>query len=263
MSNHFSSIGLPIESEEELEEMAARMLEVGEVISVKGGQYVRWTGAAGEEMWWQLQDDAVLGVNPHFAGRSSIRVGLQSRVRRADATPLDGAFKVWVPAGDDGAEYPLVFDSPNALTYGDLELPGLAEAQIAAFAHELVCHDSEAAFYASQGGRTPKRAARSFIPTGLFATDGEKSPPPEAHASFTGQVVEAATYKNGLTGLPYYWALVDTLGARVDVVADPSLLAAVPIAGNVLSGSFWLSGRLISYPRHQPGWFGKLRRGSS
>jgi hypothetical protein len=264
MPSHFSSIGFPIETEEDLEEIAPRMLEGGEIISVKQGQYVRWTGAAGEEMWWQLQEDAVLGVNPHFAGKSSTRIALQSRIQREeDTTDLDGAFQAWMPAAEGGAEYPFVFDSPDALTYGNLEIPALVDVQITAFAHELSCHASVDAYEAAQPNNRPKLASRSFIPIGLFAPDGAKAKIPEAHATFAGDVVEAATYKNALTGLPYYWALVDTLGARFDVVADPTLLDAAPVAGNVLAGSFWLSGRLTSYRRREPGWFGKLRRGSS
>jgi hypothetical protein len=258
MPSHFSSIGFAIESERDLEEIAPQMLDAGEIISIKNGQYIRWTGGAGEEMWWQLQEDAVLGVNPHFAGKSSIRLTLQERLRREEDTDLDGAFQAWIPD-----TYPLVFDCPNARAYGDLELPGSVEAQITAFAHEITRHDSPEAYDGWQPSDGPKLASQSFIPTGLFGQDGGKAEVPGAYASFAGHVVEAASYKNALTGLPYTWALVETLGARFDVVADPVLLDALPVPGNVLVGSFWLSGRLTSYPRRQPGWFGKLRRGSS
>jgi hypothetical protein len=30
------------------------------------------------------------------------------------------------------------------------------------------------------------------------------------------------------------------------------------VEGGVLSGTFWLSGRLLSYPRRKQGWLGKL-----
>ncbi len=156
-----------------------------------------------------------------------------------------------------------MFDCPNMRAYGDLELPGVVDAQITAFAHELACHESEAAYYASQGDDKPKFSSQSFIPTGLFGAGGGKAEVPEAHANFAGHVVEAATYKNALTGLPFFWALVDTVGARFDVVVDPDLLTTVPVVGNVVAGSFWLSGRLTNYKRRQPGWFGKLRRGTT
>jgi hypothetical protein len=47
-----------------------------------------------------------------------------------------------------------------------------------------------------------------------------------------------------LTGKQYYWAQVDALDFSMDVVADPSIVAVPPHVGGVLSGHFWLSGRI-------------------
>ena len=55
----------------------------------------------------------------------------------------------------------------------------------------------------------------------------------------------AAEKTNSLTGERYYWALVDSLGGSFDVVIDPTICEAAPEAGGVLSGSFWLCGRLL------------------
>jgi hypothetical protein len=51
---------------------------------------------------------------------------------------------------------------------------------------------------------------------------------------------------NVLTGRAFYWALVETLGGAYDVVIDSNLLPGVPAAGGLISGSFWLSGRIIA-----------------
>jgi hypothetical protein len=51
---------------------------------------------------------------------------------------------------------------------------------------------------------------------------------------------------NVLTGRAFYWALVDTFGGAYDVVIDSNLLPGVPEIGGVISGSFWLSGRIIA-----------------
>jgi hypothetical protein len=97
----------------------------------------------------------------------------------------------------------------------------------------------------------------------LFSPDGAATQPPGAYAIFTGHVLEAGTLTNALTGHPFHWALVDSYAAQYDVVVDPELLPKTPAAGNVLSGSFWLSGRLLSYPKPdgRPSWFRPIVRG--
>ena len=96
--------------------------------------------------------------------------------------------------------------------------------------------------------------SRFFIPAGLFG-DSRDSPP--ALVDFAGHVVEAAVLKNSLTGDPFYWALVDTFGGHFDVVIDSALLPDVPLAGGVLSGRFWLSGRIVS-PQPERTWLERL-----
>ncbi|MGC4082208.1 MAG: hypothetical protein QM736_08915 [Vicinamibacterales bacterium] len=73
---------------------------------------------------------------------------------------------------------------------------------------------------------------------------GEPVDPPESHALISGVVVDAARQHNAVTGEPFWWALVDTLGGTFDVVINPELLDTPIEPGNVLSGWFWLSGRL-------------------
>jgi hypothetical protein len=38
---------------------------------------------------------------------------------------------------------------------------------------------------------------------------------------------------------------VDTLGGEVDVVADVKLISSEPQIGGIVSGQFWLSGKII------------------
>ena len=52
--------------------------------------------------------------------------------------------------------------------------------------------------------------------------------------------------------------LVETLGRTFDVVIDPELLSVRPSAGNVLSGWFWLSGRLRLNAEVKSGWLRRL-----
>jgi hypothetical protein len=190
---------------------------------------------------------------------------MPARIQREGDTSLDGAFQGWAaPEGDaaDSGAYPFVFDSPDAQSYAQLCLPGIAEAQIAAFAHEITFYDSPAAFDASQKQQELKFTSRSFVPSGLFAPDESNPVPPEAHAIITGHVIESGVRHNSITGRACYWALVDTLGGRYDVVIDKSLLLDAPVAGGIISGTFWLSGRLLAYPRRKRTWFGQLLGGA-
>lgn len=247
MPNHFSSIGIPIHSQDELLELAEQAADEAETIETSAGCYLRWASPSGAELWLQLDaDNEMVGLNPHFSGESRVRVGLTARVSRPEATELDSAFHGWADPRDGDPEngsYPFVFDSPDARCHNNLELPAIVEAQIAAFAQETNVFESEAAYAASQTGEV-KFASQSFIPSGLFTPGDGKAEPPEALAIFTGHILKAELRTNELTGGNFWWVLVESLGGVFDVVIDPELLAVPPRVGGVLSGSFWLSGRL-------------------
>ncbi len=263
MPSHFSTIGFEVQNQEGLIALVKQVAPQAQAVPAKAGRYLRWVGTSGEELW--LQEDktgALIGINPHFRGKSSVRVRLQARVVREGDTPLDGSFQGWADPEQDRPEsgaYPLVFDAPDAAAHVELQLPAIAEVQIAAFAHEISSYNTPEAFLASQEDRI-KFASQSFIPSGMFKPDLTTLAPPEATAIFTGHVIEAEVRKNSLTGRPFFWALVDTLCGKYDVVIDQSLLARVPSEGGVLSGSFWLSGRLTSFPKQKRSWIGKILR---
>ncbi len=243
MPSHFSSIGFPVQDQDELQGLAARAIESGRRIETASGAYVQWRERNGAEVWVQLdRDGAVIGVNPHFAGRAAIRVGLTREVFRQGFSLLDGAFYGWVNPTDgtsrDG-EYPLVFDSPDFLVHRP-NLPAVLDAQIAAFAHEIQVYADEKAYEDAGASLAPE----AFIPSGLFTPSMESIEPPNADAIITGRVVQCSTFTNWVTGSKYEWALVHALGGEFDVVIDPGILQTGIHPGNIVTGSFWLSGRL-------------------
>jgi hypothetical protein len=122
---------------------------------------------------------------------------------------------------------------------------GAKAGSIAAFAHEIAAFETLAVYDASQTGAI-KYASQSFIPSGLFTPAGDSRAEPQARAIFTGHVLAAEKKINALTGHAFYWALVKTFGGAYDVVIDASLLPGAPVIGGVVSGSFWLSGRIIA-----------------
>ena len=250
MPSQFSTIGFRVSSGEDLAALASRVADQAERISTPPGEYLKWAPPSGEQLWLQITPDGdAMGMNAHFAGKSAMRLAVEMRVTRPSHTPLDGTFLAWAnpPAGaPTGGDYPFAFDCPDAATHLALPLPATVMAQMAAFAQQVSLYESEAAYVSSQAADGVSSASRSFIPSGLFSPDGEPRTPPEPHALIAGHVLEAATRINAISGLPFWWALVDTFGGTFDVVIDPELLPQAPRPGNVLAGWFWLSGRLLT-----------------
>jgi hypothetical protein len=248
-----------VSSGEDLAALATSVTDRAETIDAAEGQYLKWAPPSGEQLWLQVKRSGdALGMNPHFAGKSAVPVGLEARVVRESHSPLDGTFLAWAnpSAGAmTGGDYPFAFDCPDAGTLAAVALPVRAIAQIAAFAQQVSVFADEIAYDSSQKAQGQAFASRSFIPSGLISPAGDPIDPPEPHALFVGHVVEAEERRNTVTGHPFWWALVDTLGGTFDVVIDPELLPTPPRRGNVLSGWFWLSGRIsVEQPRKR-GWF--------
>ncbi len=262
MPSQFSAIGFRVSSGEDLAALASRAAERAETIDAGPGQYLKWSPGTGEQLWLQLtrKGDA-MGMNPHFEGRSLVRVGLEARITRKAHTPLDGTFLAWAnpPEGAaTGGDYPFVFDCPDAAVHESLDLPVVVDAQIAAFAQQISVFASADAYAADQAAQGLSFGSRSFIPSGLFSPHGEPIIPPESHALLAGHVVDAGPRTNAVSGESFWWALVDTVGGTYDVVIDPALLAGAVVPGNVISGWFWLSGRLRSGTAPRGGWFSRL-----
>jgi hypothetical protein len=265
MPSQFSSIGFSVSSGEDLAALASEVADKAERIATARGEYLKWAPPSGEQLWLQItRGGDAMGMNAHFAGKSSIRLGVEARVARPSHTPLDGTFLAWAnpPAGAaTGGDYPFAFDCPDAATHLELALPAVVTAQVAAFAQQVSLYESARAYESESAAAGSHVASRSFIPSGLISPAGEPVIPPESHALIAGHVLEAATRVNVISGAQYWWALVDTLGGTFDVVIDPDLLTNEPRAGNVVSGWFWLSGRLLTgEPGDTPAssWFRRL-----
>jgi hypothetical protein len=249
MPSQFSSIGFSITSGEDLAALASRVVGDAETVSAAPGDYLKWASPSGEQLWLQITHAGdAMGMSAHFAGRSSVRVAVEARVTRPSHTPLDGTFLAWAnpPAGAlTGGDYPFVFDCPDAATHLKLALPVTVTAQVAAFAQQLSVYESGDAYASARAAEGVSSPSRSFIPSGLMAPDGTPRIPPEPHALIAGHVLEAGIRVNVVSGLPYWWALIETVGGTFDVVIDRELIPAPPRAGNIVAGWFWLSGRLL------------------
>ena len=243
--SHFSTIGIRVETEDEFKSLANQMASQARSIDVPEGRYLHWSSPSGAEVWIQLDNNHhLIGMTPHFAGKSQLRAGITARLNRPEDTALDGAFHAWAdPADTDPTSglYQFVFDSPDFCRHATLALPSVVQVQLAAFAHEIAIFDSVNACNSTQTDE-PQVASRSFIPSGFFAPHAGSTELPQAHASLSGHILQADRLINDLSGHSFYWALVDSLGGLFDVVIDPKLVEDVPKPNGVMKGSFWLSG---------------------
>lgn len=251
MSN-LSDIGFPVRHEQDVNDVIMQVLNHVSEIRCPRGFYLKFSDASGAEIYLQGNfDHELIGFNPHFAGKSRRKVALTQAIER-EASELDGGFHAWANPPDDSGEkgeYPFVFDLPDFRTVPALQLPQTVEIQLTAFASndfKIFADENE---YAESQESEIKYASKSFVPTGLFAFDDEKN---EVDLSivrpvgmFAGEIKEFELKTNTLTNAEFYWFLVETLGGETDVVSDPKWIDKQPQIGGIVSGQFWLSGKIL------------------
>ncbi len=251
MSN-LSDIGFPTPDEQAVNDMIWHVIEMTAPIKCSHGLYLKFSDESGAEIYLQGNfKQELIGFNPHFAGKSRRKVGLAKKIER-DSSELDGGFHAWANPDEekiiDSGEYPFVFDVPDFRVNEDIEIPKLCEIQLTAFAsNEFQIFDNEKDYYDSQEDET-KMAAKSFIPSGMFLPDENAAPidPPRPIGIFAGEIKEFKLRTNKVSGVKFYSFLVETLGGEVDVVADPKLITQEPKIGGIVSGQFWLSGKILT-----------------
>lgn len=244
VATHFSTIGLNIQSDAELLDCVERIMPDTEKVESPHGTYHRWVDPSGAELWIQLNaENELVGVNPHFGGRSRVRVLLTHPIEGVSANPLDGRFHGWADPAKATPEcsgaYPFLFDAPDAACHQALTFPSEVDVQVAAFAHDVQVFANSRAFDATQTGDT-WQTPQSFIPSGMMGAAHAG----KAEAAFNGLVIRSERRTNRLSGGEFIWSLVNSTGGTFDIVADVELLPKPPPAGAVISGGFWLSGRI-------------------
>lgn len=251
MSN-LSDIGFPTPDEQAVNEMIMHVLEVAKPIQCKHGFYLKYSDASGAEIYLQGNfDQELVGFNPHFAGKSRRTVGITQRIER-DSSELDGGFHVWANPSDSeteaSGEYPFVFDAPDFRIIEIENFPSLKDIQLTAFAsNDFQMFADEKAYFDSQDSEL-KYASKSFVPVGLFSFDENENIDLNVVrpiGKFAGEIKEFELKTNRLSGENFYWLLVETLGGETDVVVDPKFVPEEPKIGGIVSGQFWLSGKIL------------------
>ncbi len=68
---------------------------------------------------------------------------------------------------------------------------------------------------------------------------------PRPVAIFAGVIKEFEMKTNELSSENFYRFLVETSNVEIDVVADVKLVSVEPQIGRIVSGQFWLSGKIL------------------
>jgi len=269
MTDHFSVIGFNAGSAEELADLVTRLPEAGGQSQPCGpGFYYRWRSDVGSELWIHMQKEgeqlSIVGVTPFFAGQGRMPVRVMKKRQRAFDNAFEGAVFVEIEPGPRAHQCATValFDVVDYACWANRVCPFLAQAQIAAFPHDLAVFPDEETFTQGQAGETIKFAPESFFASGLFTGPGDG----DGHAVFhdpndddfqaasraflTGRVLRAELRRNTVTGQEFHAALVKTLGGTLDIVADITQMRVALRPGNIVQGEFWLCGRLTEGNGH-------------
>lgn len=254
MSN-LSDIGFPVQSEQDVNVLITETINYVESIRCAHGFYLRFSDASGAEIYLQGNpNQELIGFNPHFDGKSKRLVGLTRAIER-DSSALDGGFYAWANPSDldveTSGDYPFVFDVPDFRAIDGIKFPHVCTIQLTAFAsNDFKIFADEKEYDESQTDEL-KYAAKSFVSTGLYNFDAEnwdETNPPRPIGRFAGEIKAFELKTNQLSKENFYWLLIETLGGEVDVVADAKLIQNEPKIGGVVSGQFWLSGRIAAAP---------------
>ncbi|MFC3455485.1 hypothetical protein [Amycolatopsis speibonae] len=126
---------------------------------------------------------------------------------------------------------------------GHLETGAL---ELAALAEDVTVYADADTYYASQDDDGPKFAADHFIPSGLFQpADPTPGWTPSARALFAGEVIEVENPVNTVTGMAFHRIRVRAIAAiELDVAVATADLEKSPELGNIVTGTFLLTGRL-------------------
>jgi hypothetical protein len=237
--SHFSAIGFPVASPEDMQRTVSEALAAGGPPP--------WSGAAADRHIW-YRDAAGPAIAAHVDDEQRVECltpfffepggGARWRVRTtaphldrecahcsgADCDILDGASGALVTR----ATIQWLFFEPYRAWLG---APREFELQVVGFASSLVLGDAadieraQAELFGprddaavGEAKRPIRLADQAFMPTGMFGAEGNLAQ--GARALFTGRVVSAARVSNTLSKQPFLHVRIRTLGGEIDVVSD-------------------------------------------
>lgn len=248
MGSHVGAIGLPPEPDA-LSATFRRMLTAASLVGTSpmgDARVYAYDDASGSRATMTVVGEALVCFTPTFrpGTRLSIRAGSLGASDCDYERPLLGDL-----FADGESLYPI------AVAIEDLAIsertidPGMElTLEVAALAEHVDVFADEAAYRA---GGTPM-AVRSLIPSGLFATSQESEPiMPTPRVLMSGEVAESRMLRHAAFDVLFCQATVHSYGADYTVLIDHKDFERLnledgPPAGSIVSGTFWLSGRVIA-----------------
>lgn len=234
VASHFGSIGFTFGDQQEFAVGVGELVRAGVVhrLDEEERDHI-WTDASGARTVILMRGGSVQEMLPCLvAGAEPVKV--------RQAVMLDVEVAKVSLLTDDGEDIcPLLIELEDRALLSRVGKLDEGRLHLAALAEEIVVHTDADAYYASQDGDGPKFAADHLIPAGMFG------PEPRALAMLAAEVIDAHSRTNTVTGVPFHWLRVRGIcGIEFDVAVQHDLLAVVPEPGNVVSGSFFMTGCL-------------------
>ena len=273
MASNLTTIGLDGGTTDSFDKLMQHLVGAArERLASDPGDYSIWRSATGAEVWFhvtgtreadgRLQDGEIIGFTPFFEGMSDVDIEIDAGFQRPGENPFEGAFRAWVapdPANGRGV-HQIVFDCIDFAAHRNRELPIRCHAKLTAFARHITAYADENDYYDCQF-ENQKHTGRAFIALGLHGAGTDAGRGHVHDSALTLDVALSATLPSSdatlvgavehrlLTdpdgGAPFYWLLVDSLGATFDVVADPSIITGSIVDGSTVDVRCVMFGRLI------------------
>ncbi|MEJ7654461.1 MAG: hypothetical protein WKH64_14590 [Chloroflexia bacterium] len=249
MPSHMSSIGFRVRTDEDFSDIAVLAATSGELIESSGGAYVRWGPGAGVELWAQVAADhrivgptrtteAIPLCESDSSRGSSVETTTTAASTLGHSQTLTATTRTMRSTRSSSTR-------PTTVCTTRSSSPRKSVSNLPRSPTKAEAYPDEDAYGAHNGRSTTglgSRPSRSY-PPGCSSRAGETSHP-EAFAILSGTVMQAVMLVNPVAGVSFHWAKVRTLGGEVDLVADPEVLVGELTEGGVVSGVFWLSGRI-------------------
>lgn len=248
MGSHLGAIGFPPDRafQDALGEVMTRAAHLGTGPEGHVDVYA-FDDASGSRTTVTLEDRRVTCLTAGFVPGTRLNVRLGALA--ANECPYERPLVVDVLDEHGELQYPL------AVTIDDLGVSASrirqgadAVLEVVGIADRFELHADEAAFRATG---TPMAVA-SLIPAGLFAPGAPpaEQPPVQSIVLLTGIVLSAELRTHALFGHPFVTVLAASYGADYVLCLDVADLGGpaapdVPATGSIISGQFYVSGRLV------------------
>jgi len=247
MANDYSDIGLCINSREELIDYAYANADRTEFRKTERGEYGRLDISNELELWYYGDENGVepLSMEMCFNSGHTMRLSDFSWISfpedRTDSVLLNGL----LDEGETGFYTNVEIVNACEFIGGSEETlsDDACELDLTLFARDFEVFGSEEEYY---NAHTSGMASESCIPYGAFPLPGmEEGFEPAATVMLNGTVISAERLTNPETGLKFWYVLLACMGMEFSMVAADELIENELIPGNVVKGSYWVSGKLL------------------